>query len=167
MLLRLIFALILALAPQLAAAQIDEGRQSGDWTEGCVDRSQGKDPEKKRCFIFQRLYLEGAKEPAATIAVGRPEADRPLVAALTVPLGVHLPAGLTVWVEGDKEATRRVALLFCLRNGCEADMRMDRVMLAAFKKHLSGVLSFRMVNGHQVGLPISLKGFTRALGFIE
>ena len=46
-------------------------------------------------------------------------------------------------------------------------MRMDEVMLTAFKQRVTAVLSFTMVDGRQVALPISLRGFTHALTFLE
>ena len=167
MFLRSLFAILLAAAAQPAAAQVVQSEKSGDWTKGCITASGNAQNAAEQCFIFQRLFPEGSEQAAATVAVGRPGPDKPLLASLTVPLGVNLPAGITVWVEGDEKAVRRPPLLFCVRAGCEANMRMDEVMLTAFRQHLSGVLSFTMVDGRQVALPISLRGFTNALAFLE
>ena len=113
------------------------------------------------------LFPTGSEQAAATVAIGRPGPDRPLLASLTVPLGVNLPAGITLWVEGNQKAVRRPPLLFCVQAGCEANMQMDEVMLTAFKQHLTAVLSFSMVDGRQVALPVSVRGFTHALTFLE
>ena len=167
MLFRTLLLLILAAAALPAAAQVVEGEKSGDWTKGCLQAPRDRPQAAEQCFIFQRLFPPGSEQAAATVAIGRPGPDKPLLASLTVPLGVNLPAGITVWVEGDEKAVRRPPLLFCVRAGCEANMQMDKVMLAAFRQHLSGVLSFTMVDGRQVALPISLRGFTNALTFLE
>ena len=167
MFLRTLFLLILAAAAQPAAGQVVQGKKSGDWTKDCLQAPKDRPDAPEQCFIFQRLFPEGSEQAAAAVAVGRPGAGKPMLASLTVPLGVNLPAGITVWVEGDEKAVRRPPLLFCVRTGCEATMRMDEVMLTAFRQHLSGVLSFTMVDGRQVALPISLRGFTNALTFLE
>ncbi len=159
--------LILFLAVQPAAAEVVQGEKSGDWTKGCITAPKDRPEAAEQCFIFQRLFPKGSEQAAATIAIGRPGPGRPLLASLTVPLGVNLPVGITVWVEGEEKAVRRPPLLFCVAAGCEANMQMDEVMLAAFKQRLGGVLSFNMVDGRQVALPISLLGFTNALTFIE
>ncbi len=167
MLFRTMLLLILAAAALPAAAQVVEGEKSGDWTKGCLQAPKDRPQAAEQCFIFQRLFPPGSEQAAATVAIGRPGSGQSLLASLTVPLGVNLPAGVTVWVEGDEKAVRRPPLLFCVRAGCEANMRMDDVMLPAFKQHLNGVLSFTMVDGRQVALPISLRGFTNALTFLE
>lgn len=167
MLLRTLFLLILAAAAQPAAAQVVQGEKSGDWTKGCLQAPADRPNAAEQCFIFQRLFPEGSEQAAATVAVGHPAPGRPLLASLTVPLGVNLPAGMTVWVEGDEKAVRRPPLLFCVRAGCEANMRMDEAMLTAFKQRMTAMLSFTMVDGRQVALPISLRGFTQALTFLE
>ena len=165
--LRFLFLVLLAVAAQPAAAEVIRGETSGDWTKGCLTAPKNKPDAAEQCFIFQRLFPAGSEQAAATVAVGRPGAGKPLLASLTVPLGVNLPAGITLWVEGDEKAVRRPPLLFCVQAGCEANMHMDEVMLTAFRQHLSGVLSFSMVDGRQVTLPISLRGFTHALTFLE
>ncbi len=167
MLFRILFAIVLAAAALPAAAQVVQGETSGDWTKGCLQPPKNRPNASEQCFIYQRLVPPGSEQAAATVAVGRPGADRPLVASLTVPLGVNLPAGVTIWIEGDEKAVRRPPLLFCVQAGCEANMRMDEAMLGAFKQHLNGVLSFTMVDGRQVSLAISLRGFTNALTFLE
>ena len=164
---RSLFLVLLALAAQPATAQVVQGEKSGDWTKGCIGAPRNQPQAAEQCFIFQRLFPPGSEQAAATIAVGRPAPDKPLLASLTVPLGVNLPAGITVWVEGDEKAVRRPPLLFCVKAGCEANMRMDETMLTAFRQHLNGVMSFSMVDGRQVALPISLRGFTNALTFLE
>ena len=167
MLLRSLLLLFLAAAALPAAAQVVQGEKSGDWTKGCLKPRGDRPNAPEQCFVFQRLIPEGSEQAAATVAVGRPGPGKPLLASLTVPLGVNLPAGITVWVEGNEKAVRRPPLLFCVNAGCEANMRMDEVMLTAFRQHLTAVLSFTMVDGRQVGLPISLRGFTHALTFLE
>ena len=167
MFLRTLILLILAAAAQPAAAQVVQGETSGDWTKGCLQPRKDRPNAPEQCFVFQRLFPPGSEQAAATVAVGRPGPGKPLLASLTVPLGVNLPQGITVWVEGDEKAVRRPPLLFCVNAGCEANMRMDDVMMKAFKLHLNAALSFTMVDGRQITLPISLRGFTHALTFLE
>ncbi len=167
MLLRSLLLFFLAAAALPAAAQVVQGEKSGDWTKGCLKPRGDRPNAPEQCFIFQRLFPPGSEQAAATVAVGRPGAGKPLLASLTVPLGVNLPQGITVWVEGNEKAVRRPPLLFCVNAGCEANMRMDDVMMTAFKQHLNAALSFAMVDGRQVTLPISLRGFTHALTFLE
>ena len=167
MILRSLLLLFLAAAALPAAAQVVQGEKSDDWTKGCLQAREDRPNAPEQCFIFQRLFPPGAEQAAATVAIGRAGPGKPLLASLTVPLGVNLPQGITIWVEGDEKAVRRPPLLFCVNAGCEANMRMDEVMMAAFKQRLNAMLSFTMVNGRQVALPISLRGFTRALTFLE
>ncbi|MYE00741.1 MAG: hypothetical protein F4Y03_05595, partial [Alphaproteobacteria bacterium] len=91
MFLRALFMIVLAAAAQPAAAQVVPGEKSGDWTKGCVQPRENRPDAPEQCFVFQRLFPPGSEQAAATVAVGRPGPGKPLLASLTVPLGVNLP----------------------------------------------------------------------------
>ena len=150
-------ALLLAM-PGVAGAQAVEetGARHGDWQEACE-----QDPRKGRiCFIFQRLRFEG--RVAANLTVGyKPPAFGP-VAVINMPLGaVLLPEG--VRIETDQDVLGWAPFRFCDRRGCHVETEIEPKLLDAMQKGLDASLLVRDLNGRELRLPFSLRGFTAGL----
>jgi invasion protein IalB len=81
--------------------------------------------------------------------------------AVTTPLPLHLPAGLTLSL-GDAPP-RSVPWRTCDARGCEATLAPDPNLLAALRRQRAGAATFTLVDGVEVRLPLSLLGATAAL----
>ena len=125
----------------------------GDWTVRCRTTDNGND-----CRA-QQIRTRGDNNVRTLSLYLRTSGDGSR-ATVIVPLGVALPAGVTVKVGDDTVA--QVAFAICRQAGCVAQMPLDETRLAAFRAGTTGTVLVRAGNGSPVELPISLTGFTRA-----
>ena len=157
---RWILAGLLALAPLGAAhAQSvqDTGRGSRDWREGCEAVAGGR----QVCFIYQRLQHNARN--AANVTVGyKPYASGPVL-VVNLPLGVILlPEGLRI--DTDRGVDGWMPFRFCDQRGCHAELELEPRLLQAMREGSDAWLVFRDLREQQIRLPVSLRGFTAALG---
>ena len=149
-------AMLAVLSPSVAAQPV-QGQKFGDWAAKC-EIPQGA--SKQRCFIFQKLVAKQNRRELMLIAVSVPEKQKARV-TLNVPLGVFLPSGLQLNVEGADPL--KIALQICLANGCKAAALLPEPLVKAMKSADAGRLLMLNSQRRQVALPISLKGFSAGL----
>ena len=80
---------------------------------------------------------------------------------LNVPLGVFLPAGLELNVDGADSL--KIALQICLQNGCKAAALLPDGLVAAMKSADQGKVVLLNSQRRKLALPVSLKGFSEGL----
>lgn len=143
-------------APAAGQTVEETGARHGDWQEAC----EADPPQGEVCFIFQRLRLDG--RVAANLTVGyKPPAFGP-VAVVNMPLGaVLLPEGLRF--ETDQDVDGWAPFRFCDRRGCHVETEIEPKLLDAMQRGLEAWLVVRDLNGRQLRLPFSLRGFTAGL----
>lgn len=102
------------------------------------------------------------------IALSAPDkkGQRPnLLMTSVTPLNVYLPAGLRFSIAGKdviKSDYRN-----CNQSGCWAQKTIDRKTLTALQKAVEAEGHFRLVNGQNVNIKFSLKGFSEAIAALE
>ena len=99
------------------------------------------------------------------LAVGYwgPENLRGLI--ITVPLGVTLPPGINVQIDGQQIG--RAPFFQCTVNGCQSRVPLEDALLATMKSGQGGVVTFRDAQGRDVPLAFSLRGFTAGFGAVN
>lgn len=146
----------LAIAPFSAAAQ-DVQETFGDWSKSCAANDAGN----TECFIFQNINNKESNKRMLHLTVVRlPEAERPIL-VMTVPLGVLLPPGLEITVDGGNAS--RLPVQICAPQGCQSQVQFSETLLGAFRAGVNGNVKMRSPTGEEVNVPFSLKGFTAAL----
>ena len=165
---RIFSTLLLTLAgsqlfSNLAVAQDAASATYGDWGSKC-DKSP--DGNKELCYVFQNVTKKegGQLVLGARVAYREGQGD-PLV-VITVPLGSLLPPGAALTMEGVEPV--KLTFFLCAQEGCTtvaAPLTPD--MLAAMKKGEQAVVRVAAPNKQVVGLPLSLKGFTKALNSLK
>ena len=152
---RHIYALVLfgfvyggmALAPARAAAS--------DWAVRCAD-------DGSQCEAWQRLMVKGTDQRMAEIAIGFPDgADGPARGVMVLPLGIMLPAGVQLSIDG--AAPYGAQVRYCTHDGCMAFLTLDEAVLNELRKGRGASLSFQSYAGQGVSLDVSLNGITAAL----
>ncbi|MCP4328133.1 MAG: invasion associated locus B family protein [Alphaproteobacteria bacterium] len=132
-----------------------------DWAKACEEIPQGG----RKCFVFQNVTTQDGTRPIVTLTVLKvPEAARPIL-LLTVPLGVFLPQGLGMSIDGNEPL--RIPLQICSPNGCQSQFEFPDKLLGAFKAGNNGTVKMFDPGGKEVNVPFSLKGFTKALASIS
>lgn len=159
-----LFAFLIAAAGLSAAPAVGQnphGKIFGDWRVRC--NSAAGAPSK--CQMFQNVVVKETGQPVLQAVVGYIENVAPPVGVFTLPLGVYLPPGLTLQV--DKGQTYEMAIEMCGRNGCRVRFSIDDALLGTFKAGSIAEVAFHSGNRKPVKIPLSLKGFTAALGQIR
>jgi invasion protein IalB len=160
---RSIALLLLALitsTPAVSQSVRETKRVFQDWQEGC----EGSSDSNEVCFIFQRLSYQD--RPAANIMVGFKQPQAKPMAVINLPLGaVLLPDGLRIKI--DKGVDGWAPFRFCDKLGCHVEIEIDDKLFLAMKAGLNGVLAFKDLNGREIEVPLSLRGFTAGLTAIK
>jgi len=136
--------------PRAAAPQIFE-----DWRLQC-EKPEGADED--RCVLFHNIMLKKGNQQLLNVAVGYLQnVDRPVV-VLTLPLGISLPLGVELKVDGGKPMSLQVE--HCLERGCKVLLGLDDKLLATLKAGHQAQVTFYDGARRPIGVPVSLLGFT-------
>ena len=147
-----------------AAAQTPSpaDKKFGDWAVAC---RQLKEDAPQRCVLFQNIILRQSGKRVLNVSVARPAKDQPYVAAVTAPLGILLPAGLTLQV--DEKELVRFQLRLCNVNGCQGQFPVSDDVRRVFSEGKNGRVIFRQPNGRPLRVEFSLNGFRDGFAEIE
>jgi invasion protein IalB len=141
-----------------------EVRQFQDWVVRCGQPAGGA---PQACeMVQQRLDEQG--QTVLAIAVGKvPNTNDPGM-LIILPLGIWLPPGVVLQVDGGEEVPVRVER--CERRGCQVELLLEPNVLTLLKAGTEANVLFQIYdeNGEPkvVGVPFSLLGFTAALNEI-
>lgn len=151
-------ALIGVMFTAQARAQNPHGKIFDAWRVQCNSPTGAP----SLCRIFQNIVIKDSREPILRFFVGYGEqADTP-VGLFVVPLGVHLPSGVTLKI--DDGQTYQLNVEVCLPQGCQIRFGFDENFLNLFKRGSGATVSFfGGANRQPYDIPVSLKGFTAAL----
>ena len=138
-----------------------EVRQFQDWAVRCGAPVEGAPAACE--MVQQRLDEQG--QTVLAIAVGKvPNTDDPGM-LIILPLGIWLPPGVVLRVDGGEEIPGRIER--CERRGCQVELLLEPDILTRLKAGTEANVLFQIYdeNGQPrvVGVPFSLLGFTAAL----
>ena len=165
---RIPFTFLLVLAASLmllnpAHAEDAKAVTYGDWGYKCDKSPDGK---QELCYVFQNVTKKegGQLVLGARIAYREGQGD-PLV-VVTVPLGSLIPPGAALVMEGIEPV--KLAYFLCANEGCTTVATpLSPDMVTAMKKGNQAVVRVAAPNKQVVGLPLSLKGFSKALASLK
>lgn len=142
-----------------AVAEVDNGY--GDWTRSCAATEDGTEV----CQISQYTREANSEAMLFEVSIGY-VADNPSpVVFLTAPLGMYLPRGITVKLT--EQTLMTVSVQQCTVQGCLAVTTLDEAFLRELKLAKEGLVVFGRNAEQNVGVPLSLEGFEKALASIE
>lgn len=128
--------------------------QYGDWQMSC-DTPPGASFEQ--CAIIQNVMAEDQPNVGLSVIVLRTADREARLLRVLAPLGVLLPNGLGLNVDG--EDMGRVAFVRCLPNGCVAEVVLDDSLIATLSKGKSAIFVVFKTPEEGIGIPVSLNGF--------
>ena len=153
-----------ATAPPPAEARQPSAEAVPGWEPRCTSAGRTAPAD---CTLEQRLLLQQTGQPFLTLTVrvpAAPEPRRPFLLVQT-PLGLHLPSGLALRVDGREPL--QVQIERCDGNGCYAGGPLSADLLAALKGGRVLNVTLRTVDGRDLGLAVPLAGFTAGYGAIQ
>ncbi len=128
-----------------------------NWISRCVANARQTPLE---CSIEQRLLMANTGQLVAAVTVRMPtDANQPVMMIQT-PLGLYLPAGLAINVDGASE--QALELQTCDANGCYAGSPVSEALLSAMTRGQKLNLVFQGLNLQPVTISADLNGFTAA-----
>jgi invasion protein IalB len=151
-------------APQQAPAQPElelTERQFQDWMVRC-GRPEGQ--EQEVCEM-QQQQVDSEDRTVMAVAVGRVPGTSNVGLLILLPLGILLPAGVTMQIDGGAAIPLEVER--CEREGCRIERIVEPDLLNRLKAGTKATVFFQAVDPQgkrqRLGVPISLLGFTAAL----
>lgn len=151
-----------ALLSVTGAQAANNGEQFKDWKIQC-EAPQGS--EQEICHAFQNLTMKEGGQRVLHIAVGYlPNKDHP-VAIFTLPLGIALPPGVMLQV--DEGAKNTFPVEVCTPDGCRAGLEIKPELMASLKAGSKAKVTFANLQRQGLTVPVSLKGFTAAVGSLK
>lgn len=166
-LIALLFAM--PLLPSLAAAAPEEGKPFKDWIVKCEKQLEAKEGgekgEIKVCYIVQNLMLKEGNRQLLNVKVGYLPNSGQVAAIFTLPLGFHLPPGVSLKIDEEEAVTFPVQ--HCIKSGCMAALPVEEELLYSMKMGGKGYLTFMDGTRRSVSIPFSLDGFTAAFNSLK
>lgn len=152
---------LLALVSGAALAQeqptATASAQSAGWTSHCASGARGG---PAACSVEQSVILQEGNRRLLTIRVDMPDAPRTATMLLQAPLGILLPAGLSLQV--DNAQPLQLELQSCDPNGCYASMPLGDPLLALLISGASLRVGMQSTAKEPITIDIPLAGFTAA-----
>ncbi len=150
-----IFAGLTALmTPGPVGAQGIVRSDHNDWQIRC-DNTSG--PGVDICALMQSVTAKNNANIGITVILQKHK-DNKTILRVQAPLGVLLPGGLGLTVDGKNLG--RTTFLRCLPSGCLADVPLEPKILKLFRAGKKATFVIFESPKKGIGLPISLKGFT-------
>ena len=143
-------------------ARPEHGQTFKDWTARC---EQAPGTSRERCFIFQNLVLAESGKRLVHMAVGYLAANGRAAAVITMPLGISLPPGASISVDGG--APRKFIIERCDNDGCVGALALSEQLLSELKRGLQARISFHDGARRRIAVPVSLLGFTAGFNSLE
>ena len=151
---------LLLWAPLQAKPQ--HGQSFKNWTARC---EQAPGTSLERCFIFQNLVLKESGQRVVHMAVGYLAANGQAAAVITMPLGISLPAGASISVDGGEPED--IIIERCDANGCVGALALSGALIAALKRGREARISFHDASRRRIAVPVSLLGFTAGFNSLD
>ena len=153
---------LLSLGFSLPAVAADDGKVFQDWAVKC-EKIAGTD--KQGCFALQNVIVKESDKVMLNAMVGYPGDRKDPVMLLTLPLGVHLPTGVDFQIDGNKPVHMQYEL--CNPKGCLVVGAMPAELVNAMKSGTAAKIIVADSQRKKGDIPLSLKGFTAALGSLS
>lgn len=138
-----------------AAAATSQAADAPVWHKSCPGG------DTAACFIEQFAVAQPQNVAVLHVGIDLPGGDSKARMVLTAPLGVLLPAGLSLSVDGAKP----ILLPFerCASGGCDATALLDRQALEKFEKGKILTVRYVLSDTASADIPIRLEGLADAI----
>ncbi len=121
--------------------------------------------DKKHCEMFQTLVMKDTKQRLSEFAIGYVDSagnsKRKIRGVIILPLGVLVQNKVIALVDG--KAIFSASPRYCLASGCYVFVNLSEKILDKFRKGNKVVFTVKAMNGNNVDISMSLKGFTKTL----
>ncbi len=127
----------------------------GAWSILC-DKPAGATTEQ--CALMQNVIAEDRPEVALSVVVLKTADNKAKVLRVLAPLGVLLPNGLGLNVDG--KDIGRAYFVRCFTDGCYAEVILDDTLLTTLENGTMATFIVFQTPEEGIGIPVDLTGFT-------
>ncbi len=150
--------ILLLLRCPVSLAELSDGEAFGNWRVSCKTDAQDA---RQGCFIVQDLVLREGGQRVLQFAIGFVEETPEPIVLLSLPLGISLPPGAEIQIDGGKPT--RIPIERCEPNGCRAGMKLNPEILDGFRNGDQLSVTFYDAKRQPIEVPLSLDGFEAGL----
>ncbi len=143
-----------AFAGGQAAAQGAVKSSHGAWSLVC-DTPPGASSEQ--CALMQNVVAEDRAEVGLSVVVLKTADQKARILRVLAPLGVLLPNGLGLNVDG--EDIGRAYFVKCFQDGCYAEVILEEPLLATLSAGGTATFIVFQTPEEGIGIPVDLTGF--------
>ncbi len=137
------------------AGQAKDGQVFEDWTARCGPNG---------CNLSQSQFVEGGAR-LIQFSIGRIGSQGELGAVAVVPLGIHIPAGALLVMDGK---TIPFIIRTCTQQGCQASSSLTTAQLGEIgKAQALEVALMDDANRQSMMIPLSVKGLSQGLAAVR
>lgn len=150
-------ALAAAISPALAQSAASGGVRSthGAWAIVC-DIPPGAASEQ--CALMQNVVSADRDEVGLSVVVLKTADRKGRLLRVLAPLGVLLPVGLRLNVDG--QDIGRAYFVRCFQDGCYAEVELEGELLSVLQQGATATFSVFQSPEEGIGIPVDLSGFS-------
>jgi invasion protein IalB len=152
-----IAAAVLFSLPLPGNTQIRVDSEFGFWKIIC-ETPPGASSEQ--CGMHQSVRDGERENLYLSITLLRPADRKGDLLRLQAPLGILLPTGIGLEIDGEEIGT--AFFVRCLSDGCWADVNVDEKLLEIMKNGRTAIFKIFPTPEEGVGIPVELEGFAEA-----
>ena len=143
-----------AWTPALAQQKETVKGTHGAWSMVC---STPAGATAEQCAMMQNVVAEERPEMGLSVVVFRTADNKAEILRVLTPLGVLLPNGLGLYVDG--KDIGRAYFARCFEDGCYAEVILEKQLLDTFKNGKAAVFIVFQAPEEGIGIPVDLTGF--------
>lgn len=132
------------------------------WSVGCAAAERAA---ALSCAIEQRVFVANTGQLIGSVSVRVPDDTNGPVITIITPLGLFLPAGVSIAIDEDPAQTLEVQT--CDARGCYAQSPVSENLLGKMFKGKQLNVRFQDMSKRPINLQLSLTGFTDAFAKIK
>lgn len=145
-----------------AAASSNDNTLPSHWTSRCVSDARNTALD---CAVEQSAVVTQTGQLIAAVTIRLPpDTHRPVI-MIQLPVGLFLPAGVTVQVDEGKP--QQIVLQTCDLKGCYAGSPLSEETIAAMKAGKRFAVSFQNAGKENITIPFGLSNFAEAYQHIQ
>jgi invasion protein IalB len=150
-----------ALEPQAERPQAEVRERNQDWIVRCQPAPEDAFGAGEFCEMYQQVSEQQNDQTVLEAVVGfPPDSERP-VALFNLPLGMLLPPGVAMSIDGGE--AERFAVQICLQAGCRTSIELGDELLGQLRAGERATLTIADPQNREVEIPLSLLGFSASL----
>ena len=127
----------------------------GAWNILCDTPAGAK---SEQCALVQNVVAEDRPEVGLSVVVLKTADNKAKILRVLAPLGVLLPNGLGLNVDGKDMG--RAYFVRCFQDGCYAEVILDEPMIKALGSGKSATFIVFQTPEEGIGIPVDLTGFS-------